>query len=103
MISVHDAIKKSRDSNCIADIAIWRMFGKFKISIEKLSLLQFYKDLTRKTLFVEGWSWFKFNNLALALGMTLKCHKNVAKESKLKVNMFWKLSPNFRKVTGENW
>ena len=83
MISVHDVIKKSRDSNCIADIAIWPMFGKFKISIEKLSLLQFYKDLTRKTLFVEGWSWFKFNNLALVLGMTFKCHKNVAKGSKL--------------------
>ena len=39
---------------------------------EKLSQLQFYKDFTRKTVFIEGWSWFKFNNLGLALGTNLK-------------------------------
>ena len=33
---------------------------------EKLSQPQFYKDLTRKIAFFEGWSWFKFNNLGLA-------------------------------------
>ena len=30
---------------------------------EKLSQSQFYKDLTRKSTFFDGWSWFKFNNL----------------------------------------
>ena len=30
---------------------------------EKLSQPQFYKGLTRKTVFFEGWSLFKFNNL----------------------------------------
>ena len=37
---------------------------------EKLSQPQFYKDLTIKTAFCGGWSWFKFNNLGLALGFT---------------------------------
>ena len=34
---------------------------------EKLLEPQFYKDFTRKTTFFEGWSWFKFSNLELAL------------------------------------
>ena len=29
---------------------------------EKLSYTQFYNDLTKKTAFFEGWSWFKLNN-----------------------------------------
>ena len=37
---------------------------------EKLSKRQFYKDLIRKT--TEARSWIKFNNLGLAIGMTLK-------------------------------
>ena len=36
---------------------------------QKLSQPQFYKDLTREITFFEGWSWFKFNNLGIALGM----------------------------------
>ena len=35
--------------------------------------------------FFEGWSLFKFNNLGLALGTTLKFYTNVAKVLKLKV------------------
>ena len=42
----------------------------------------------RKTTFFEGWSWFKFNDLGLALGMALKFYANVAKELKLKVTKF---------------
>ena len=45
--------------------------------LEKLSQPQFYKDLTRKTAFFEGWSWFKFNNLGLALGANLKFYTSV--------------------------
>ena len=52
---------------------------------EKLSQPQFYKDLTRKTAFFEGWSWFKFNNLRLVLGTNLKFYTSVAKGLKLKV------------------
>ena len=60
-----------------------------------------YKDLTRKTAFFEGWSWFKFNNLGLALGMALKFYTSVTKGLKLKVRKFWGLVPKFVEVTGE--
>ena len=49
--------------------------------------------MTRKTIFFEGWSWFKFNNFGLALGMTLEFYTSVAKGLKL--------SPTFVEVTGE--
>ena len=69
--------------------------------MEKLLQPQFYKDLTRKTVFFEGWSWFKFNNLGLALSISLKFYSNVAKELKLKVRKFWELILTFIEVTGE--
>ena len=68
---------------------------------EKLSQPQFYKDLTRKTTFFEGWSWFKFNNLVLALGTNFKFYTSVAKRLKLKVRKFWGLISTFVEVTGE--
>ena len=68
---------------------------------EKLSQLQFYKDFTRKTVFIEGWSWFKFNNLGLALGTNLKFYTSLSKGLKLKVRKFWRLIPTFVEVTGE--
>ena len=68
---------------------------------EKLSKPQFYKDLTRKTDFLEGWSWFKSNDLGLALGTNLKFYTSVAKGLKLKVKKFWGLNHTFVEVTGE--
>ena len=50
----------------------------------QLSQSQFYKDLTKKNAFFEGWSWFKFTNLGLALGTNVKFYTNVAKELKTK-------------------
>ena len=58
-------------------------------------------DLTRETTFFEGWSWFKFNNLGLALGASLKFYTSVAKGLKLKVRKFCGLIPTFVEVTGE--
>ena len=55
---------------------------------EKLSQPQFYKDLTRKNHFFEGWCWFKFNNLGQALGTNLKFPISVANGLKLKVRKF---------------
>ena len=55
--------------------------------------------MTRKTYFFEGWPWFKFNNLRLALGMALKFYTSVAKELKLKVKKFWGLIRTFVEVT----
>ena len=66
---------------------------------EKLSKRQFYKNLTRKTTFFEGWSWFKFDNLGLTLDMALKFYTRVAKGLKLKVRKFWGLTPTFIEVT----
>ena len=57
--------------------------------------------MTRKTAFYEGWSWFKFDNMGLALGKNLKFYTNVAKELKLKIRKFWVLIPTFVEVTGE--
>ena len=66
---------------------------------EKLSQPQFYEDLTTKTAFFEGWSWFKFNHLGLALGTSLKFYSSVKKGSKLKIRKFLGLIPTFVEVT----
>ena len=57
--------------------------------------------MTRKTAFSEGWSWFKFNNLELALDMNLKFYTSVTKGFKLKVRKFWELVTTFLEVTRE--
>ena len=49
----------------------------------------------------EGCSWFKVNNLELALGMALKFHTSVTKGLKLKFGKFWRLIFTFAEVTGE--
>ena len=59
---------------------------------EKLSEVQFFKDY-------EGCSWFKFNNLGLALDMSLKFYTSEAKRLRLK---FWGLTLTFAEVTGED-
>ena len=51
--------------------------------------------------FFVGYSWFKLNNMRLALGMSLKFYNNVAKGLKLKFRKFLGLIPTFIEVTGE--
>ena len=46
-------------------------------------------------------SWFKFNNLGLALGANLKFYTSLSKGLNLKVRKFWGLIPTFVEVTGE--
>ena len=48
-----------------------------------------------------GCSWFKFNNLGLALGVALKYYTSVEKGLKLKVKKFWGLIVTFVEVTVE--
>ena len=67
---------------------------------DKLSWHQFHKDLTRKTVF-EGWSWFKFNNLGLALSTSFKFYTSVTKGLKLKIRKFFELIPTCAEVTGQ--
>ena len=91
----------SRDSNYIVDVVMWPKFANSSISIRE-SYTQFYKDLARKTTFFEGWPWFKFNDLGLALGMTLKFYTSVTKGLKLKVTKFYGLTPTFVEITWES-
>ena len=100
IIYFHDVTNKilSRDSNYIIVVVMWPKFGNCSISMRKV---QFYKDLTRKITFFDGWSWFKFNNLGLALGRNLIFFNSVVKGLKLKVRKFWGPNPTFVEVTEE--
>ena len=53
-----------------------------------------------KSDFFEGWSWLKFNNLGLVLGMALKSFNIVVKSLKLKFKI-WELIPTFGEVSYE--
>ena len=77
-----------------------KSFVTLPVLWEKLLWPLFYKDLTRKTKFLEECSWFKFNNMGLAPSMALKFYTDVAKGLKLKVRKFWELIPTFAEVTG---
>ena len=57
--------------------------------------------MTRKIAFFEGWSWFKFNNLGVALGTNLKFYTSLSKGLKPKVRKFWGLIPASVEVTRE--
>ena len=46
-------------------------------------------------MFFEGWSWFKFNNLGLALGIVFKFYTSVKNGLKLKVSEFLGLISTF--------
>ena len=63
--------------------------------------LNFKKILTTKNTFFEECSWFRFNNLGLALAMALIIYTSVAKGLKLKVKRFWGLIPKFVKFARE--
>ena len=62
---------------------------------------EFYKNLTKKTDYFEGWSSFKFNKLGLALSTNFKFYTSVEKVLKPKVRKFWGLNSTFVEVTGE--
>ena len=69
--------------------------------MRKVIITSILEGFDQKNRFFDGWSWFKFNNLGLALGTNLKFYSSMARELKLKVRKFWGLSPTFVKVTGE--
>ena len=98
----------SRDSNYTVDVLMCTKYCRcahvYKVWFiwEKLLQPQFYKDLTRKTALFEGCSWFRFNNLGLALGTILKFYASVTKGLTLKVRKFLGLNPcrSYRGKTG---
>ena len=88
ILYVDDVTNKilSRDSKYIVDVVMWPKFGNSSISMTEVII-------TWKTAIFEGWSWFKFNNLGLALGMNLKFYTSVEKGLKLKVRKLWGIVP----------
>ena len=75
-------------------------FGIFMKEIFAVTIL--YKFDQKQNSF-DGCSWFKFNNLGLALDMVLKFYISVAKGLKLKVRKFLRLITMFVEVTERNW
>ena len=57
--------------------------------------------MTRESAFFKVWSWFKSNNLGLALGMHLKLYTGMTKGLKLKLKKFSGLVPTLVEVTGK--
>ena len=90
IIYIHDATNEilSSSSNYIADIVMWPNFGHSSIFMREVIISQIIYEFVQKTDF-EGWSWFKFNRLGLALGTALKFYSSVAKGLKLKVKRCW--------------
>ena len=103
IISVSDATSKilSRDSNYIIDVVMWPKFGYCSISMRKsYHNLNFRRIWPEKTLFFEGWSWFKLNNLRLTVGTNLEFYTSMAKGLKLNIRKCCGLNPAFVEVTG---
>ena len=87
-----------RDSNCIVDVVIWPKFGNFSIFMKEVVIITILWGFEQK-IFFEGWAWFRFTNLWLALDMVLKFYSSVAVGLKLKVRKFKGLFPTFVEVT----
>ena len=105
IFSFHDVTNHilSHDWNYTVPVFMWPKFGNSSISMRKCSIitsiLQGFNQ--KKHFFFESWSWFGFNNLGLALGMSLKVYNSVVIRLKLKVKKVWRLIPVFLEVTGE--
>ena len=76
----HDITNKilSSDSNYIVDELMWPKFGNSNISMREVIITAILYRFDQKNQFFEECTWFKFNNLGLVLGMTLKFHTSVA-------------------------
>ena len=103
IITVHELTNKilSCDSNYTVDALMWPKFSNSSISMRKVTITSILWGFDQKNNILEGCSWFKFNNLGLALGVALKFYRNVIKGLKLRVRKFKRLIPTFVKVTGE--
>ena len=103
IIFVDDVTKKllSRDSHYIVDVLMWQKFGNCIISMREVITTSILLGFDQKNRSFEEWSWFKFNNLGLALGAKLKFYTSLSEEFKLKVRKFLGLIITYVEVTGE--
>ena len=68
---------------------MWPKFGNSNISMREVIITSILWGFDqKKPLFFEGCSWFKFNNLGMALVMALKFYTSLAKGLKLKSQSF---------------
>ena len=79
---------------------MWPKFCNSSISMREVILTSTFSGFDQN--FFEGCVWFKFNNLGLALGMTLKFYTSLKKGFKLKVRKFSALIPTFVEVKGKD-
>ena len=93
-----------RDSNYIAEVIMWPKFGNSSISMREVTITSILWGFDQNKRFFEGWCWFKFNNLRLALGMTFKFYASMVKGLKLKVKRFGGVTSyvcrSYRRETG---
>ena len=78
---------------------MWPKFRNSSISVREVIIASLLYGFHQKNHFFEEWSWFKFNNLGLALGTNLKFYTSVAKGLKLRAWKFLGLIPTFAEVT----
>ena len=69
--------------------------------MREVTIISILQEFDQKTCFFGGLSWFKVNNLGLALGMNLKFYTSMAKGLKLKARKFWRLFSTFVEVPEE--
>ena len=103
IISLYDFNSKilSRDSDYIVCIVMWPKLSNSRISKNEVIVNSILFGFDQKNHLFARCSWFKFNNLGLALPMALIFYTGLAKELKLRVRRFWGLIPTFVEVTGE--
>ena len=51
---------------------MWPKSGNSSISIREVIITSILQELDQKKHFFEGCSWFKFNNLGLAIGTSVE-------------------------------
>ena len=109
IINVHDVTNKtlSHDSNYIVDMVMWPKFGNSSISMREVILTSILEGLDQKNCLFWGigkypFSWFRFNNLKLTLGMDLKfCTKRVKGKSQKVFRANSNICRSYRGKTGK--
>ena len=83
--SVYEVTNKilSHESNYSMDVVMWPKFGNCHICIREVIITSIL------WAFFEGWSWFKFNNLGLALRTNLKFYTSLNRVNSIEVDSTW--------------